>query len=368
MGQLAEALAGATKEAAWDTLEGKKKTGDWLEKHTTTADDDVLLEWWRSATRSEKLWTKAIRGPTTLKTYLCSLDQGPDLPAGHVKVPFTVERLRFKAWKRWIKGALDRDKRAQAKKMASAATAAAEAAQHTYSRVVCRLCECTAMRSQSGGRGLRDIRPCELHRTRDPISQLFPRDLAGQLADVCAHCVVTCIRCGCTALRDRDLIQTQSCDNSMCSKGHSNFDIKFSVRWASLRAKNAVRDTCEACRQEMSAKAKEKREGSAEVASTASASSGATSAPGAGDQQYQSLTPAQQYKETISRGDLEVVAWFSRYEVADTEAEKKRVAETICIETLIPLKRVIELCKTVLPKRRKRTQAAAIDNADVTLH
>ena len=62
-----------------------------------------------------------------------------------------------------------------------------------------------------------------------------------------------------------------------------------------------------------------------------------------------------------------MVARFSRYEAADTEAEKKRVAETICIETLIHLKRVIELCKTVLPKRRKRAQAAATDNAVVTL-
>ena len=56
----------------------------------------------------------------------------------------------------------------------------------------------------------------------------------------------------------------------------------------------------------------------------------------------------------ITFGDLEVAKRFSRYEEADGNSAKNKVAEDISMETYVPLKRVKELCERILPKRKRK--------------
>ena len=188
VGSLAQTLMTATQNPEWNTAQVKKKILLWLEKHVTTADDELLHRWWSSTARTNDEWTEAIKNQTTLEKFLEGLDQGSNLPEGHVKVPFTVARLRFKAWQEWIKKSLKRDQRNREKASNSAAQAEKDAAQRQHSHIRCRLCDCEAKRSQGGGRMLENIVVCSRHNGQTPIAQLFPKNGSGKLVAVRALC------------------------------------------------------------------------------------------------------------------------------------------------------------------------------------
>ena len=360
VGSLAQTLMTATQNPEWNTAQVKKKILLWLEKHVTTADDELLHRWWSSTARTNDEWTEAIKNQTTLEKFLEGLDQGSNLPEGHVKVPFTVARLRFKAWQEWIKKALKRDQRNREKASNSAAQAEKDAAQRQHSHIRCRLCDCEAKRSQGGGRMLENIVVCSRHNGQTPIAQLFPKNGSGKLAAVCAHCVVKCIRCGCTALRDMDLIQIQAGDTSMCTQGHEY--CKFTVRWDPGNGITKVRDTCEACLRKRAEDARKTRAEAATSASAGSATAGPTPALGVGNgRQHRFLPPPQRRLHVITFGDLEVAKRFSRYEEADGKTAKNKVAGDISMETYVTLKRVKELCETVLPRRKRKLRSSRRD-------
>ena len=137
----------------------------------------------------------------------------------------------------------------------------------------------------------------------------------------------------------------------MCTQGHE--ECKFTVRWA-RDGITKVRDTCEACwgsglKTQRRRERKSQHRPALEVRLPARQPLGVKNG-----REHRFLPPPQRHQDVITFGDLEVAKRFSWYEEADGNSAKNQVAEEISMETYVSLKRVKELCQTVLPTRKRK--------------
>ena len=223
---VAATLSEVTNDIRWKEIANVNKIQKWFTNKVSTLQETTLLAWWKGdKNRHLSLWKTILKTESSLTTFLQSLDNVR--LANCPKVPYKTSHVPFLAYKKWIQEQVkkDQNKKKKTEKQAQLDEEAAALQQQTL--VQCNICNCSATR-KVGGRMLMKITCCDNHKNNNHVSQLFTKDLQGRLNSTCSHCMIRCVRCGCTALRDTDMaIATHSSNTDSCRKAHKVNDVFF---------------------------------------------------------------------------------------------------------------------------------------------
>ena len=218
----AEKVADLMMDDRWKNEDGIAKIQSWFDINVRTEENNTLQAWFDSETRDEKVWKKAAKTETTLKTLLSSCQNDT------VRLLYKVVDLTLAAFAEWIKRYFVTQKNIAAKKKKKAASDAILNAQNAAKTVTCKKCFCTCDTTNSG-RGLKNIKLCRLHNKHTPIAQLFIMSNQGTFFDCCQHCMARCTYCGCLALRRDEFVGTHDACTLLCRLGHTRSQVAFRV-------------------------------------------------------------------------------------------------------------------------------------------
>ena len=351
---VAAIMARAMMDERWSETEGLQKITTWLGKNTTTSDKEALTKWFSCKSRNKKKWTKALKNVDTLNKLLEECQQ--DL----VKPPFKVpDRVAFIAFKEWIKVYFTTEAKNAANKVQQAKNKAEAAVALASVTVSCNYCMCSATITDTG-RGLKNVKPCSIHQGEQPISQLFPRDFHANFLSYCAHCIVTCQRCGCMGLRDRNFVAINDSCSVICRKAHRKQDVQFRLV-RTVRTSNAnliggdkfdLARCCTQCDIERNLESRRQYQQNKENHATA-AHILANTIP---NNNYSPLPPQHKYNSSfISQSDKNMAQHFIAWRQLDAKKKNSEMAR-LAIESSVLYDRAKYLMYTLFPKMYKEAQ------------
>jgi hypothetical protein len=350
---VAAIMASVMVDERWLETEGLQKITAWLDKNTTKSDNEALDKWFRCKTRDKTKWTKALKNVSTLNTLLGKCQQDP------VKPPFKVpDRITFIAFKEWVKAYFITEAKDATKKVQQTKNDADAAVALASVTVSCKNCMCSATITDTG-RGLKNVKPCSSHQGEQPTSQLFPRDFHANFLPYCAHCIVTCQRCGCMGLRDRTFVAISDSCSVICRKAHQKQDVHFrlvrAVRTSNVNLiggdKFDLARCCEQCDIERNVERRRRYQQNKENNATAAILANTTP-----NNNYSPLPPQYKYNSTfISQSDKNMAQHFVAWRQLDKTKKRTEMAR-LAIESSVLYDRAKYLMYTLFPKMHKEAQ------------